>query len=86
MITFTAASTTKEVGESVLFQPVFEDLSHVPFMDNYCTCITRTFGTPLEVFQQTTRQNMSVTTIFDPPTCITLTLIITTPGRTHHYQ
>ena len=33
MITFTAALTTKELGESVLFQPVLKDLSHVPFTD-----------------------------------------------------
>ena len=39
---------------------------------------------PLEVFQQTTRQNTSATTIFDPPTYSTLSLIITTPGRPHH--
>ena len=61
----------------------FEDLSHAHFMDNYCTHLTGTFGTPLEVFQQTTRQNTSATTILDPPTYSTLSLIITTPGRTH---
>ena len=64
----------------------FEDLSHMPFMDNYCTHLAGTLGMPLEVFQQTTRQNTSVTTILDTPTCSTLSLIITTPGRTHHHQ
>ena len=33
----------------------FEDLSHVPLMDFYCTHITGTLGMPVEVFQQTTR-------------------------------
>ena len=54
MITFTGASTTMEIGRRVSsLSTCFEDLSHVPLMDNYCTCLTGIFGTPLEVFQQT---------------------------------
>ena len=85
MITFTAALTTKELGEISSLSTCSEDLSHVPFMDTYCTHITGTLGMPLEEFQQTTRLNMS-TTISNSPTCRTLSFIITNPGRTHHYQ
>ena len=49
----------------------FEDLYNMPVMNNHCTCITGTLGMPLEVFQQTTVQNMSATIISKSPACNT---------------